>query len=122
MLNISPEPAGSEIIESPESPENLTDRVAARVVRARLALEERAGGNPSSSPTLDPKAVGERRETESLKRVFQELGVSYRRFRKQTGGPVVPGLRDAAYQFRADPSLSSLVAVAAYLDELDLLS
>lgn len=122
MLNTSPEPLGSEIIESPESPDNLTDRVAARVVRARLALEHRAAANPSSSPTLDPKAVGEGRETESLKRVFHELGVSYRRYRKQTGGPVAPGLRDAAYQFRADPTLSSLVAVAAYLDKLDLLS
>jgi hypothetical protein len=35
---------------------------------------------------------------------------------------VVPGLRDAAIEFRADPSLSSLVAVAVYLDKLDLLS
>jgi hypothetical protein len=31
-------------------------------------------------------------------------------------------LREAAYRFRADPSLESLVAVAAYLDDLDLLS
>jgi hypothetical protein len=35
---------------------------------------------------------------------------------------VVPGLRDAAYNFRAEPSLTSLVAVAVFLDELDLLS
>ena len=119
MSNSSPEPLGSEIIESPE---NLTARVAARVVRARLALEHREAANSSSLATQDLKTVGERRETASLRRVFHELGVSYRRYRKQTGGPVVPGLRDAAYQFRADPSLSSLVAVAAYLDRLDLLS
>jgi hypothetical protein len=119
MSNVSPRPIGPETIESAE---NLTDRMAARVVQARLALEQRAPTEPSSSPSADPKVIGERRETESLKRVFQELGVSYRRYRKQAGGPVIPGLRDAAYQFRAEPSLASLVAVAAYLDELDLLT
>lgn len=119
MSNISPRPIGSETIESPE---NLTDRIAARVVRARLALEEGAAAGPSSASPVDPKVVGERHEAESLRRVFQELGVSYRRYRRQAGGPVTPGLRDAAYQFRAEPSLASLVAVAAYLDKLDLLS
>jgi hypothetical protein len=62
------------------------------------------------------------RESQSLKHVFRELGVSYRRYRSQTGNKVVPGLRDAAYNFRAEPSLTSLVTVAAFLDELDLLS
>jgi hypothetical protein len=59
---------------------------------------------------------------QSLRRVFRDLGVSYRRFRKQSGTPLSPGLRDAAYNFRAEPTLTSLVAVAAFLDELDLLS
>jgi hypothetical protein len=63
----------------------------------------------------------ETRETQSLKRVFRELGTSYRRYRKQTGDPVVPALRDAAYNFRADPSLASLIIVAGFLDELNLL-
>jgi hypothetical protein len=117
MTNISPGPISPEILESPT---NLTDRIAARVVRARLALDEGAAARPSS--TADPKAAGERRETESLKRVFQDLGTSYRRYRRQVGGPVTPGLRDAAYEFRADPTLASLVAVAAYLDKLDLLT
>jgi hypothetical protein len=117
MSQISSEATGSDHIESPN---NLTDRIAARVVSARLALEHRATANTAG--TVDPKSVGERREAESLKRVFRELGVSYRRYRRQTGDPVTPGLRDAAYQFRADPSLASLVAVAAYLDKLDLLS
>ena len=119
MSNISAQPTGSETIESPD---NLTDRIAARVVRARMTLEQQATAGPTGPSTVDPKVVGERNEAESLKRVFQELGVSYRRYRKQTGGPVVPGLRDAAYQFRADPSLTSLVAVAVYLDKLDLLT
>jgi hypothetical protein len=50
------------------------------------------------------------------------MGVTYRRYRSQTGDKATPGLRDAAYNFRAEPSLTSLVAVAAYLDKLDLLS
>jgi hypothetical protein len=119
MSNTSPAPLGSDTTESRE---NLTDRIAERVMRARLALEHRATANPSSSPPADPRVVGERREVESLRRVFRELGISYRRYRRQTGGPVTPGLRDAAYQFRAEPSLTSLVAVAVYLDRLDLLS
>jgi hypothetical protein len=97
--------------EPAESSPTLTDRVAERVEQARLALEE------------PPKASSaELQEIQSLKRVFREMGHSYRRYRSQVGGPVVPGLRDAAYGFRANPSLPALVAVAAYLDELDLLS
>lgn len=119
MSSTFPPPSGSETTESHE---NLTDRIAERVMRARLALEHRAATSPSRTPTGDPKVVGERREAESLQRVFRELGVSYRRYRRQTGSPVTPGLRDAAYEFRAEPSLTSLVAVAAYLDRLDLLS
>jgi hypothetical protein len=62
------------------------------------------------------------REAESLKRVFRDLGVSYREYRRQTGEPVAPAVREAAYKFRADPSLTSLVSVAGYLDELDILT
>ena len=104
----------------------LTDRVATRVIDARLAIERRASGGHASSASrsasMDATAEGELREAESLKRVFRELGVSYRRFRKKTGNPIDPGLRKAAYKFREDPSLPSLVAVAAYLDELNLLT
>jgi len=118
-------PAGSHDVGS------LTDRVAARVIDARLAIERRAGesrpkarrGRAVTAPALsDPSAAGEEREAASLRRVFRDMGVSYRRYRRQTGGAVVPGLRDAAYRFRAEPSLASLVAVAAFLEELDLLS
>jgi hypothetical protein len=119
MSKLSPRPVGQDPVEHPE---NLADRIAARVVQARLALEQDAADASSTGTSMDSKAVGELREAQSLKRVFRELGVSYRRYRRQTGGPVTPGLRDAAYQFRADPSLTSLVAVAAYLDRLDLLS
>ena len=113
-------------------PQTLTDRVAARVIDARLKLERRASATRPKVRRSRPKAEraastngktpDEVREAESLKRVFRDMGVSYRRYRRQAGGPVVPGLRDAAIEFRADPSLSSLVAVAVYLDQLDLLS
>jgi hypothetical protein len=111
-------------------PENLRERVLARVTLARMAVDRRAkASRPKSKPrraaapvSADSPSVDEIRESESLKKVFREMGISYRRYRSQTGDPVTPGLRDAAYNFRAEPSLTSLVAVAAYLDELDLLS
>jgi hypothetical protein len=113
-------------------PETLTDRVQARVANARLALDQRArASRPKSTRSLaqaDSPSTSiwqlseEAREAKSLRRVFRDLGVSYRRYRSQTGEPVAPGLRDAAYNFRAQPSLTSLVAVAAFLDELDLLN
>jgi hypothetical protein len=93
-----------------ESPETLNDRVIARVNNARIAVKGRVLGSE------------ELRESESLRRVFRDFRTLYRRYRSQTGGRVAPGLRDAAYNFRADPSLASLVAVAAFLDERDLLS
>ena len=108
-------------------PETLTERVTAWVIIARRGIDLRAN---ATRPQLqhrarpaDPSApsLKEGRETESLKRVFRDLGVSYRRYRSQTGGPVAPGLRDAAYSFRAEPSLPSLVTVAGFLDELKLL-
>jgi hypothetical protein len=116
---------------SKESPENLFDRVEARVAEAAYALDRRANATrPKSHRRRVPLAVSgdgsrspeEVRAEQSLRRVFRDLGVSYRRYRKQTGTALTPGLRDAAYNFRAEPSLTTLVAVAAFLDELDLLS
>jgi hypothetical protein len=115
---------------SAEFPETLTARVLARVNDARLAIDRRENATRPKSKRRRPSPPGspaspsseEILESESLKRVFRDLGVSYRRYRSQTGGRVAPGLRDAAYNFRAEPSLTSLVAVAAFLDELDLLS
>ena len=98
---------------SPGPSQALTDLVAERVISARLALEARSR-KQDSHPELA--------EARSLNRVFRDMGNRYRRYRSQTGGPVSPGLREAAYRFRANPSLPSLVAVAAYLEELDLLS
>jgi hypothetical protein len=116
--------------EHPELPQTLTDRVQARVNDARLIVERRESvGRPKSKrqrrarpASTNSLSLEEVRESRSLRRVFRDLGVSYRRYRSQTGDRVAPGLRDAAYNFRAEPSLTSLVAVAAFLDELDLLS
>jgi hypothetical protein len=116
---------------SNELPENLFERVQARVAEAAFALDRRATASRPKShrrrPTLatasaDGRSSEEVLAEQSLRRVFRDLGVSYRRYRKQTGTPLTPGLRDAAYNFRAEPSLTTLVAVAAFLDELDLLS
>ena len=111
-------------------PDSLSDRVVERVLNARLILEKEAGGGRTGtggrraaiSGIADAETTGELRELQSLKRVFRDLGHSYRRHRKETGGPVNPDLREAAYQFRANPSLPALIAVAAYLDRMDLLS
>jgi hypothetical protein len=129
MRKQSPRPNGSDPNDLSET---LTDRVQARVANARLALEQRARAsrpkskrNPAQvdSPSTSIWQLSEEaREAKSLRLVFRDLGVSYRRYRSQTGEPVTPGLRDAAYNFRAEPSLTSLVAVAAFLDELDLLN
>jgi hypothetical protein len=112
------------------TPEILTDLVLARVKVARRALDQESNARPSERPAsvharpADPSApnLQEGREIQSLKRVFRDLGVTYRRYRSQIGGPVAPGLRTANDQFRAAPSLASLVAVAAILEQLDLLS
>jgi hypothetical protein len=126
MANLPPSTSGSA---TSGKSDNLTDRVAARVIDARLALE-RSGASAakarrrSGSRRLlgNSTLAGEERETKSLQRVFREMGLQYRSYRSRNGGPVMPGLRDAAYRFRAEPSLASLVAVAAFLDELDLLT
>src|SRR5215210_1067263 len=106
MAHTPPKTSGTS---SAADTENLTDRIAARVIEARLAIEGRARASKPKSrrnqTANDPATAGERRETESLRRVFREMGTSYRQYRKETGGPVMPGLRDAAYRFRADPSL-----------------
>jgi hypothetical protein len=126
MSKPSSQPDGSEPAELSQS---LTDRVAERVVNARLALEvepsvqrsARRRRPASGSSLFESKSTAELRETQSLKRVFRDMGDCYRRYRRQTGAPVVPELREAAYNFRANPSLPALVAVAAFLDRLDLL-
>jgi hypothetical protein len=112
---------------------SLTDRVLARVNDAGLAVDRRAGATrpksrrarPATSESLQATALQtpeELRERQSLRRVFHDLGHSYRRYRRRTGEAVRPALREAAYKFRQEPSLTSLVSVAAFLDELEILT
>jgi len=113
--------------------QSLTDRVLARVNDAGLAVDRRASASrpksrrsrPASSGSLEAAVLQtpeEAREKQSLRRVFHDLGHSYRRYRRRTGEPIRPALREAAYKFRQEPSLNSLVSVAAFLDELEILT
>jgi hypothetical protein len=114
----------------PVPAETLIDRVQARVEQARRVIDRdtSAGDLHAKRLSLPGNATRrqlnseELREFQSLKQVFRDLGASYRRYRRQTGNRATPGLRDAAYNFRAEPSLASLVTVAGFLDRLDLLS
>jgi hypothetical protein len=102
----------------------------ARVDDARIAVDRREGATRPKSKrrkrtpvqsSAEPSAQ-DLRESQSLKRVFRDLGLSYREYRRQTGEPVAPAVRAAAYHFKAAPSLTSLVSVAVFLDELDILT
>jgi hypothetical protein len=125
----SPPPSGSI---SGERPQSLSDRVRARVTEVGLTLDERArAGRPkaqrprkSRAPTLlstSSQAPELAREARSLRRVFTEFGDAHRQYRMRTGQHTSPALREAAQTFKKAPSLTSLVAVAAFLDEDGLL-
>jgi hypothetical protein len=114
------------------SSQTLTDRVLARVSDAGHSVDRRAGATRPRArrrPTaVDPLAAGatrtpeQVREARSLRRVFDDLGLSYRQYRKETGAPVSSDIRDAAYRFRRELNVTSLVSVAACLDALDILT
>ena len=96
-------PPASSGTNPAELPHSLTERVQTRVTEARLALGRRH--------------TPRQREARSLRRVFLELGDTHRQYRQRTGLHASPALRDAAHAFKQAPSLSSLTAVAAFLDE-----
>jgi acetyl-CoA carboxylase alpha subunit len=70
-------------------------------------------------PAQSPEAA---REARSIRVVFHELGDAHRQYRLRTGQRVPEALRDAARVFKQAPSLTSLVPVAAFLDEAGILS
>ena len=70
--------------------------------------------DPSAKPMLSP-------QVRALRSVFLDLGDVHRSYRRRTGEPVSPVLRNAALAFKQDQTLTSLVPVAEYLDDLDLL-
>jgi hypothetical protein len=50
------------------------------------------------------------------------MKTTYQRYRRQTGKPAVPALRDAVRAFKRGQSLASLVDVATFLDDRGLLA
>jgi hypothetical protein len=108
----------------------LIQRVQARVAEVGRALDRsgaalrpskrrRQRSAPISSAT--PQKPEATREVRSLRRVFLELGDAHRQHRLRTGQHASPALRDAAYEFKRAPSLTSLAIVAGLLDEVGIL-
>ncbi len=111
----------------------IADRVGQRLILAGLAFDRRHGATrpkrrrtTEASPTLlNPAAdldPAHARERACLRIVFRDLGDAHRRYRSRTGQHGTPALRAAAYAFKAEPSVISLVPVAAFLDELGILA
>ena len=88
----------------PEPSDILVERVRVRVTQARAAIEKSA-----SSSDFTPEA-------RSLRRVFTQMGNSYRQHRRRTGQNVLPAVREAALAFKKEPTMDSLVLVAAQLE------
>jgi hypothetical protein len=97
----------------PAPDQRLTDRVLARIKDARRDLQLR------SRQVKGRQRRGTDSDTPALRRVFLDLGESYRSYRRRTGEPVAPEVRDAALRFRRELNLTSLVSVAASLERLD---
>jgi len=130
MAEKSPSSNGSK---STEPLQPLTERVRARVAEVGLALEDRAraGGRKirripktrqasSAKPQMhNPEAA---REAQSIRVVFHELGDAHRQYRLRTGQHIPTALRDAGRAFKEAPNLSSLVLVAAFLDDAGILA
>ena len=91
---------------SDEPQHTLTERVRDRVSAAEVGLTGEAGA----------------KHVAALWAVFNTFGEARREQRKQTGERPLPGLRDATLAFRRAPSMTALVAVAAFLDERGLLT
>ena len=110
---------------------NLTDRVRDRVAKAGRALDRRPGSAGPKSQRKTPTRLGtpsssragpeDQQATRSLRRVYCEKRGTYKEYRRQTGSAAVPELRDAVRAFKRGPSLTSLVGVATFLEDRNLL-
>jgi len=111
----------------------IAARVRQRLAAAGEAFDRRHGASrPGTkrrkrSTSLLHNAGGgmdnpHQRERAILRSVFRDLGDSHRRYRARTGQVGTPALRDAAHAFKREPSLDSLIPVAAFLDELGILA
>jgi hypothetical protein len=95
--------------------QRLTDRVIARIKEAH----RRDQTTSRSGLGKGRRRRGTDSDTRALRRVFLDLGDSYRSYRQRTGAAVAPDVRDAALRFRRELDLVSLVSVAASLERLD---
>jgi hypothetical protein len=111
----------------------LSERVRQRLSLAGLAFDRRAAAvrpkarRRKSPPPAEPVPAHatepfHARERACLRAVFHELGDAHRGYRARTGHTVTPALRAATTAFKLEPSLLSLVPVAAFLDELGILA
>jgi hypothetical protein len=117
---------------SGSTPAAIADRVEQRLILAGLAFDRRHGAvrpkrrtKPRTPTLLNPEVALDpehARERACLRIVFRDLGDAHRRYRTRTGVPGTPALRAAAHAFKAEPSVVSLVPVAAFLDELGILA
>jgi hypothetical protein len=82
----------------------------------------RRHSDPHRRPAGGSRTPEQAREARSLRRVFLDMGDSYREYRRRTGAPVSADVRDAADRFRQERNVTSLAAVAASLDELHVLT
>jgi hypothetical protein len=129
MSNDTPSRADSTL---PSPSQTLSDRVKSRVNEARDALDHGVTKASAKSKRLRPTRLSragsqqagfeDERDSRSLQQVYSELRVTYQRYRRETGKPSVPALRDAVHAFRVGPSLTSLVSVATFLDDRGLLA
>ena len=126
-----PEKRDDSTRRAPLSP--IADRVQQRLILAGQAFDRRAGASrpktrrrkDSQLLALPPEGLGDplhTRERACLRMVFRELGDAHRRYRVRTQIPGSPALRAAAHAFKQEPSVLSLVPVAAFLDELGILA
>ncbi len=107
----------------------IADRVAERLDRAGQAFDRRNGAirprkrvaavSLASQNEADSLA---RRDLACLRSVFAELGDAHRRYRNQTGQAGTPALRAAAEAFKLAPSTGSLLPVAVFIDDLQILT
>lgn len=119
----------NNISDSSQPMQSLTDRVQAHLLEVGHALEQRSRASRprarrrgATRPAPARAGTDQATEARSLRRVFNELAVTHREYRLRSGRRVSPALRDAAHAFKQAPSVPSLVAVAAFLDEDGLLA
>jgi len=114
-----------------QNTQTLLERVKVRVAEAGKALDLETGKGPPARrlrptrmdmPASRSHPTGDtQREVRSLRVVYGEMKATYQRYRRQTGRPAVPELREAVHAFKRGPSLTSLVGVATFLDDRGLL-